>query len=142
MSNAFRSMLTATAAGSSGREACWPAFGQNDPEMSIRTTVSDVSVGSVPVGWAVCQEQAACGFGDPTTVVVHETHESAIATAATAPPTLVICLGIGVTAGRSVLGRNGHPQVHQQAMQRGLALEGELDRLDTVVDGERAQVRQ
>ena len=104
--------------------------------------MSDVSGGSCPVSCAVSQEQADCGFGGPTGVVVHDAHESAIATAAMAPPARMMCLGIGA-AGRSALGGNRHAHVHQQAMQRGLALEGELDRLDAVgVDGERTQVRQ
>ena len=63
--NAFSSALTATAVGSSGREACWPAFGQNDPVMSTSTTVSDVSGGSCPVSCAVSQEQADWGSAPP-----------------------------------------------------------------------------
>src|SRR5690348_8067011 len=142
MPNALSSALTATAVGSPGREACWPARGQNDPVMSTSTTVSDVSGGCCPVSCAVSQEQEDCGFSGPTGVVVHDAHESAIAAAAMAPPARVMRLDIGVTAGRSVLGGNRHTQVHQQAMKRGLALEGELDRLNAIIDGECAQIRE
>jgi len=100
--------------------------------------VSDVSGGSCPVSDAVSQEQSDGELVGPTGVVVHDAHASV--TAAMAPPARTMCLNIGLTAARAARSGNRHAQVHQQAMQRGLALEGEIDRLDAFVDGERTKV--